>query len=51
MSIRPLPDFLKRGDKALGFPRPSPQAALRSKMGTAVPEPPLPPFVLNAQIR
>lgn len=49
MSIRLLPDFLKHGDKELGFPHPTPQAAMRSKMGTAVPEPPLPPFVRNKQ--
>ena len=45
MSVRPLPGFLKYGDKELGFPRVSPRDALRSKMGTAVAEPPVPPFV------
>ena len=41
MTPRPLPDFLKQGDAALGLPRLKPEARLRSLIGTAQPD--LPP--------
>ena len=45
MTIRLLPDFLKKGDKELGFPHPSPQQRLRARMGMPEPEVSVPPFI------
>jgi hypothetical protein len=45
MSIRHLPDFLKQGDKDLGFPHPTPEKRLRARMGYPEPERPEPEFV------
>ncbi len=45
MTIRPLPDFLKQGDKELGFPHPNPQKRMRQMIGMGEPELRLPPFV------
>lgn len=41
MSLRPLPDFLKHGDEALGLPHRKSEVHLRSLIGTAKPD--LPP--------
>ena len=49
MTIRPLPDFLKMGDKELGFPHPSPEQRLRARMGMQEPERPMPEFVREIQ--
>ena len=49
MTIRPLPDFLKKGDKELGFPQPNPQKRMRQMIGMGEPELRMPPFVLNAK--
>lgn len=49
MTIRYLPDFLKHGDKALGFPRPTPLRRMRSNMGMGEPERPVPEFVRSRQ--
>jgi len=38
MTIRPLPGFLKHGDKELGFPHPTTLKRLRAKMGIPEPE-------------
>lgn len=45
MTIRPLPDFLKNGDKELGFPHPSMEKRMRARMGYPEPERPVPEFV------
>lgn len=45
MTIRPLPDFLKPGDKELGFPRDTVEKRMRRLMGMPDPELPVPPFI------
>ena len=45
MTIRPLPDFLKKGDKELGFPHPNPDKRMRQMIGMGEPELWMPPFV------
>ena len=47
MSLRTLPDFLLGGDKALGFPHPTPAARMRGMMGMADPKPPRPSNVTS----
>jgi hypothetical protein len=48
MTIRPLPDFLKSGDRELGFPHPSPARRIRAIIGTATPDlPPVPPITTH----
>jgi hypothetical protein len=49
MTIRPLPDFLKKGDKELGFPHPRPEQRLRARMGIPEPERPVPEFVKSSR--
>jgi hypothetical protein len=45
MTTRPLPAFLKHGDKALGFPQPTPEKRLRAMMGMPEQEAPESAFV------
>ena len=45
MTNRPLPGFLKHGDKLLGFPHPSPLSRMRAMMGMGEPEVKVPEFV------
>lgn len=57
MPIRPLPDFLKKGDKELGFPHPNPdkpvlsevEGRMRQMIGMGEPERPVPEFVRSAK--
>ena len=45
MPPRHLPDFLTHGDGGATYPRPTPEARLRSMIGTALPD--LPPPVIT----
>ena len=49
MTIRPIPDFLKSGNKELGFPHPNPQKRMRQMIGMGEQEGPLPPFVKSSR--
>ena len=50
MTHRPLPNFLKQGDKALGFPHPTPEQRMRGMMGMPDRETPVPPFVRHPSL-
>jgi len=47
MTNRPLPDFLKHGDKPLGLPRETLEARMRRQLGMPPREIVDPPFIRN----
>ena len=51
MTNRPLPGFLKYGDKPLGFPHPTPLSRMRAMMGMGEPEVKVPEFVERREPR